>query len=77
MEPIDFPEKNVTYAKNQSEYLPLPAFKDDTCTISCWKFTWKERLKILFGSNLWLRQLNFGRPLQPQSPGLDYPFVKS
>ena len=29
---------------------------------------------ILFTGRLWLRQLNFGKPLQPQKPFLETPF---
>ena len=75
MKPIKFPEQNCTYAKDQKEYLPLPAFKDERETISCWQISFAERLKILFSGKIWLRQLNFGEALQPQSPTVDYPFL--
>lgn len=66
MKPISFPEKNKVWAENQPQYQPLPTYSDGTQTISCWAFTWKERLQVLFGRPLWLLQLNFGQPLQPQ-----------
>jgi hypothetical protein len=75
MEPIKFDKQNCMYADHQPEYLPLPAYKDNDQTISCWKLNIKERIKILFTGKLWLRQLNFGSPLQPQSPTIDYPFI--
>ena len=68
MKPITFKEKNVVFAENQPEYLPLPAFKDSGeqgHVITCWKFTFRERLRILFGKNLWFSTLTFHKPLQP------------
>jgi hypothetical protein len=77
MRPIDFPEKNCTFAKNQPEYLPLPAYKSpDGEVISCWGLTLKERVKVLFAGKLWLRILTFNNPLQPQRPSIDSPFSK-
>ena len=61
-------------AKNQPPYLPLPCYQNERETISCWRLTWRERLRLIFGVPLWLRQCNFGQPLQPQKPTLDRPF---
>lgn len=74
MQPIVFKEANTVFAEDQDEYLALPAFRDEDEVISCWKFSLRDRLKVLIGRPLWLRQLNFGRPLQPQQPTLDKPF---
>ncbi len=71
MKPIEFPEVNMTYGANQPEYLPLPCYRDHEYTISCWQLTWRERLYFLLGGPLWLRQLNFGSPLQPQLPTIE------
>ena len=75
MEPIKFPQVNKIWAEDQEEYLPLPTYTDDTETISCWRLTWKDRLRALLIGKLWVRQLNFRNPLQPQAPTFDYPFV--
>ena len=75
MEPIEFPQQTVVWAKNQPPYLPLPAYTDDTQTISCWKLTLIERIKILLYGKLWLRQMNFGDKLQPQAPCVESPFI--
>lgn len=76
MTPIAFEGSNVVIAKDQPEYLPLPAYVDNSETITCWKLTWKERFKIFFTGILWFRQMNYGDPLQPQLPTLNYPFVR-
>lgn len=77
MNPIEFPEQTIVWAKNQPRYLPLPAYTDDKQTISCWKLSWYERIKVLLFGKLWLRQMNFGHPLQPQVPSIDTPFITS
>ena len=68
MENIKFKECNVEIAKNQPEYKTLQAFRDDRVTITCYKLSFRERIKILFTGLLWLGQMNFGRALQPQLP---------
>lgn len=68
MKPIEFPEVNVTFAKDQPEYQPLPAFKDpgpEGAVISCWKLSFKERIKILFTGELWVSLWTFHQPLTP------------
>jgi len=76
MKPVEFPEQNRVWAKDQPEYLPLPAYSDEEQTISCWRLSWWERVRIFFSGTLWLRQRNFNRPLQPQRPTLECPFVR-
>ena len=66
MKPVKFPEYNAILAKDQPPYLPLPAFVNKEETISLWKMTWLERIRVLFSGKVWVRQLNFGQPLQPQ-----------
>lgn len=71
MKPINFPEVNVTFAKDQPEYQPLPAFRDpgpEGAVISCWQLSWKERIKILFTGKLWLSLWSFHKPLTPSLP---------
>jgi len=68
MKPIEFKEQNVIYAKDQPEYLPLPAFKNDSSygeVISCWKLSFKERIILLFTGKLWVNLLSFNKPLTP------------
>lgn len=74
MTPLEFPEQTVVWAKNQKPYLPLPAYMNERETISLWKLSWVERLKVLYRGQLWLRQLNFEERLQPQAPCVDSPF---
>ena len=74
MKPIRFKEANTTFAKNQPEYLPLPAYKgEDGLVISCWQLNWRERFKLLFCGQIWLSVLTFNRPLQPQKMNVERP----
>jgi hypothetical protein len=74
MVPVPFPQQTVVWAEHQPEYSPLPAYTDGQETISRWALTWRERLRVLVTGTLWLRQMNFGRALQPVHLGLDSPF---
>ncbi|MFI5404874.1 MAG: hypothetical protein ACHQ1D_00025 [Nitrososphaerales archaeon] len=62
MKPIYFTGHNTFYAKDQ----PLPVFKNDSEqgeVISCWKLSFKERIKIFFTGKLWISMMTFNKPL--------------
>jgi hypothetical protein len=74
MKPIDFPQVNRVLAKDQPQYQPLPiCYCDDGSAISCWKLSIWERLRLLLTGKLWLIQLTFHQPLQPQLPLIKEP----
>ncbi len=70
MKLIEFPEQTTVYAKDQPEYLPLPAHRfagDPQGRIACcWQLTWRERFTLLWRGVLWHQVLTFKQPLQPQ-----------
>jgi hypothetical protein len=71
MTPKKFPEANVTFATDQPEYIPLPAFVNESHegeVISCWSLSFKERLRILFKGEVWISQMTFNKPLTPILP---------
>jgi hypothetical protein len=73
---IDFPERTVIIAKDQPEYLPLPAHVfpgPDGRIACCWQLTWRERLSVLWRGVLWHQILTFGHPLQPQLLSVEKP----
>lgn len=78
MKPIEFPEVNHTYAKDQPEYQPLPVMMKSITNsdhvngevVSCWKLTWKEKLQILFTGKIWLSVWTFNKALQPLRPSV-------
>lgn len=68
MKPIEFKEQNVIYAKDQPEYLPLPALKypgGNGEVVTCWRLSFWERFYILFTGRMWLSLLSFNQPLTP------------
>lgn len=86
MKPVRFKGWNLTFAEDQKEYLPLPAYKNSMRTahgpadvtgnvVTCWKLTFLERLKVLFTGRLYLSQWTFHDPLQPQRPSVENPLT--
>ena len=71
MKNVKFEGCNIVYGKDQPEYIPLHAQKTGDVTITCYKLSFKERIKILFTGLLWLGQMNFGKSLQPQLPSVN------
>lgn len=66
MKPIEFRGFNVTFAKDQPEYQPLPAMKlPDGSVITCWELTEEEKEIVLKTGKIYLNQLAFNQPLQP------------
>jgi hypothetical protein len=77
MKLINFSEQTVIIARDQPEYLPLPAhrFKYDRegRIACCWSMTFRERLYVLWTGRLWHQVLTFGHPLQPQMLSVEKP----
>lgn len=67
MKLIEFPEQTIVIAKNQPEYLPMPAHVAEDGTVTCcWSLTLRERVTLLFTGQIWQQILTFNNPLQPQ-----------
>lgn len=76
MKAIKFEQMNCTYAEDQPEYEPLPAYKmEDGTVLSCWKMSWKERLHVLFSGKIWLWLWSGNGPLTPSLLQVNSPFV--
>lgn len=72
MNPIEFPGHNVVFAKDQPEYLPLPAYKNQEGTIVTeWELSIAERNAIMSGANIRISIMTFNKPLQPFRPYID------
>lgn len=69
MKPIKFPGHNVEFAKNQPQYLPLPAKYDrndpNGAVTTQWELTAQEINFIFQTGTLYLTVLTFHNPLQP------------
>lgn len=72
--PNKYKDLEVVYAKNQPEYIPLPSIKTvEGQVITRWRFSLKERIKLLLTGNLYLSLLTFNQPLQPIQLSVDAP----
>ncbi len=62
MKPIDFAQSTKVLQRpstmTESECQSLPVWGDGNQCVSCWKATFKERLKILFTGKVWLGVLS-------------------
>jgi hypothetical protein len=80
MKLVEFPQQTVVIAKDQPQYIPMPAYQaqDDVTglNICCWKLSWRERLKLLVTGKIWHRILTFNQPMQPQLLQVHTPFKK-
>lgn len=57
---------NITIAKDQPEYTPLPAFvAPDGTTVVCFELSQEEREKVMQTGEIWMQIMTFGGKLQP------------
>lgn len=64
----EFPEHNVVFAKDQPEYLPLPAYRSysqEGEVIFCMGLSFRERLRVLLNGEIWVSLMTFNKPLTP------------
>jgi len=72
MKPVTFPGVNVIIAKDQPEYLPLPAIVlEGGEVITCWELSDEELLQLIDTKRIYLSQLTFSSPLQPILPSVN------
>lgn len=77
MTPIHFKECNIIFGADQPEYQPLPAFQDEAGNVvSCWRLSWRERIRLLFTGRLFLVTMTFKAPIQPILPTLTNPIIQ-
>lgn len=65
MKAIDFRGTNIVFAKDQPEYLPLPALVHDDKVITCWEVTDEDLERIKKDRKIYLEIWTFKKPLQP------------
>lgn len=62
MDPIEFKEQNVVFAKDQPQYRPLPALikpGPEGEVVSCWGLSFRERIRVLFTGRIWVSLWSF------------------
>lgn len=66
MAPKEFPEQNVIFAKDQPEYNPLPAFRDEKGdVVTCWELSDEEIERLIQTKTIYQAVKTFNNPLQP------------
>lgn len=80
MKPVEFPGVNVVFAKDQPEYMPLPAMKipndPQGLIITKWQLSPEELERIKETGTIHLSMLTFNQPLQPVLLTVDLPTEK-
>jgi hypothetical protein len=78
MNPIEFDGQSAVLQKpvnmTDKECCPLPILRLDGTVISCWKMSWRERLKAFFTGKIWLGVLS-GQTQPPVYLAIDQPFI--
>lgn len=68
MKPVKFHPNCINYAEGQPEYETLPVLRANTpegidVCISCWEFSFIERIKVLFFGKIYLSVLGLQPPV--------------
>lgn len=76
--PPNIPDsQQVVFAKDQEQYVPLPAAiiqrTEGQAVLTRWRLSEEERAAIASGADLFLELLTFGQPLQPIRIYVDEP----
>jgi len=67
MQLIEFPQQTVIIAKDQPEYLPLPAhISNEGIVTCCWELSDDDIAQIIKTRKIWHQIWAFRKPLQPQ-----------
>lgn len=67
MQLIEFPQQTVIIAKDQPEYLPLPAHVSNEGIVTCcWELSDDDIAQIIKTRKIWHQIWTFRKPLQPQ-----------
>lgn len=76
--PLDFPQSTKVLQKLENTFdadcKPLPVWSDGNQCVSCWRPTFKERVRILFAGKVWLG-VNSGYSQPPVYLTGETPFV--
>lgn len=76
MKPVEFPGVNVVFAKDQPEYMPLPAMKIPNDPQGLIITTPEELERIKETGTIHLSVATFNQPLQPVLLTVDLPTEK-
>jgi hypothetical protein len=66
---VGYEERQIVYAKDQPEYLPLSTLPVGDPLhgrrLTRWRLSWIERLRVLWSGDIYTDVMTFNKPLQP------------
>jgi hypothetical protein len=70
--------REIVFAKDQPEYLPLPALVSDEggMVISRWRLSFRERVRVFLSGDMYLWVMTYGQQLQPMMLETKKPHIK-
>ena len=70
MKLANFPEQNTVVARDQSRYIPIPAYhnRQEGSLTMCIKLSDDELNRVKATGEVWLKVLTFNKPMQPIAP---------
>lgn len=71
MSPVHFPQVNRTFVSPGAE--ALPAHASAGIVTSCWRLTWRERLRLLRTGRLWAQTATPLLGIDVNEPRLPWP----
>jgi len=81
MKPTPFPESNGTLSGGpavnygtEDDVVDLPVHRGNGQIISCWRLSWRDRLRLLVGGRVWLHVLT-ERTHAPVLVAAESPFI--
>ena len=63
--------RTVVFAKDQPQYILLPANLKGEYVETKWRLSWRERIAVLMRGDFYLTVKTFGSPLQPLRPSVE------
>jgi len=80
MKAVKFKNSNVIFAKDQPQYLQLPAWRNENdpqgFVVTCYKLNFWECLHVLIFRRVYFATVTFRKPLQPQRPSVKNPVLE-
>jgi hypothetical protein len=71
---VEFPEQNAVFTGNGKNIVDLPCFMDGQMTIACWEPSKEDLANLVKTGKIYVGQMNYGEPLQPQALWFESPF---
>jgi len=71
---VEFAEQNATFRGDGKTIGDMPCYTDEVMTISCWELSEEDLANIVKTGKIFVAQMNYNEPLQPQAIWFENPF---